>query len=676
MMAAQQDSDEAFTLLLPTHRPWRTCLACAIAAGLIFLFIQFLKMPEVVEDGKIYFTDPDAYTWLDRAKRVLEEPGIHVHDDPLDNYPFGYAPHWTQPLHWGLAALTKAFALFGDGQAALERAGLWISPFCGALLAAILACWAFRCWTWPLALLTLLVFLVNPHTLATFALGRPDHQCLIFPALMIGILLLLDRKSASRYTAKQLVVSGVCVAFGVWITVQALGIWALLCGILVLRAAFAAPSDRAQTIKDALLWTSAATTAGFLFFLLEGRPGFFRIVTDSISLGHVVLLAMPVAGILITRRILRTRDSLAKQPWLLAATLPTVLLSLAAVLWLWQCQKSTHDPEIHAAMGRWFASNSEFIPAVFSVNGDIGLGRLHNCLAYTLYGLPFLLFALWKTRLLSPTARSIVAAGLLIGSVLTLWQMRWRDIHALLIAPALAVSIWHYLVRARATARLKAPLAALLAAGIAAALLFPWLEVTGRSLNGKVKPSDQLKALRHISEWIRDNDPMQPGEPDPAILTAWDQGPMVRYWSGRPVVAGPYHRNMEGILDTMRAYAARTEAEFARLAAKRKARYLIRPPLEDPSYHLYTFEHVAGVASPAIYIRTEQLTADGMGIVRGYDLCPGMTPERVESILRFRLENNRWEGWTLLKPLRIPGLDRILADAEAFPYLYRIEITP
>ena len=39
-----------------------------------------------------------------------------------------------------------------------------------------------------------------------------------------------------------------------------------------------------------------------------------------------------------------------------------------------------------------------------------------------------------------------------------------------------------------------------------------------------------------------------------AVLAAWDEGPMLRYWSGRPVIAGPYHRNIEGILDTMRAH--------------------------------------------------------------------------------------------------------------------------
>ncbi|MHC4943233.1 MAG: hypothetical protein ACYTG7_09475 [Planctomycetota bacterium] len=675
-MARQQERDEPSGLPPDTHRTWRACLAWAIAAGLLFLFIQYLKMPEVVQDGKVYFTDPDAYTWLDRTKRILEEPGIYVHDDPLDNFPFGYTPHWTQPLHWCLAVLTKVFTLFGGGEAALEWAGLWIGPLFGSLLAAILAFWAFRCWSWPISVLTLLIFLVNPYTLATFALGRPDHQCLIFPALMMGVLLLLDRKAASRYSTRQLVASGLCIALGVWVSVQALGIWALLCAILILRSAFAAPGDRSQTLKDALLWTAAAAAAGMLFFLLEGRPGFFRIVTDSISLGHVILLAMPAAGLLITRRILRRRENLEKQRWLLAAVLPPALLSLAAILWLWQCQKSAHDPEILAAMGRWFASNSEFIPAVFSVDGDLGLGRLHSSLAYTLYSMPFLLFALWKTRLLSPTARSILAAGLLIGSLLTLWQMRWRDIHALLIAPVLAVSLWEWLHMWRPAARLKAPMALGLAAAISVLLLFPWLEITGRSLSGKIEPSGQYKALRHISEWIRENDPLRPGETDPAVMTVWDEGPMIRYWSGRPVVAGPYHRNMEGILDTMMAYTARTDKAFARYAEKRKVRYLIRPPLEDANYHLYTFEHVAGKEDPAIYIRTRQITADGKGIVRGYDLCPGMTPAQVETILRFRLESNRWEGWDNLVPVRIPGLDRILADAEAIPYLYRVKITP
>ena len=39
--------------------------------------------------------------------------------------------------------------------------------------------------------------------------------------------------------------------------------------------------------------------------------------------------------------------------------------------------------------------------------------------------------------------------------------------------------------------------------------------------------------------------------------------------------------------------------------------------------------------------------------------------------LRKRLEDNLWNGWPGLQPVEVPGLEKMLPDAELFPYLYR-----
>ena len=155
------------------------------------------------------------------------------------------------------------------------------------------------------------------------------------------------------------------------------------------------------------------------------------------------------------------------------------------------------------------------------------------------------------------------------------------------------------------------------------------------------------------------------------IMAVWDQGPMVSYWSGRPVVAGPYHRNMQGILDTMLAYTAGDEASFGKIAGERRVRYVIRPPLADYLYDIYTFQWIAGAKAPVLWVRSEQITPDGQGTARGFDLCRGKTPEDLNSMLRKRLEDNLWVGWTHLEPVEIHGLEKILPDAAVFPYLYR-----
>jgi hypothetical protein len=322
-------------------------------------------------------------------------------------------------------------------------------------------------------------------------------------------------------------------------------------------------------------------------------------------------------------------------------------------------------------MGRWFAQNAEFLPALFTVNETLAFGRLHTSLAYTIYALPLLLYALSKTTHAGPRGRWILGIGLLVGSLLTLWQMRWRDLHALFIAPVMALALWQWIFT-----RMRRSTACILSAVAAVVILFPWIQIAWTSVIEDRQPATEYRALRRICEWIQKNDPWQETEDRPTALSVWDQGPLVKHWSGRPVVAGPYHRNMEGIMDTMRAFTARTPQEFDALARKRRTRYLIRPPMGDPYYDLYTFEWIPGAAHPAIYILSRALTADGKGVARTYDLCPGMTPAGVERILRLRLESGDLSGWSHLEPVVIPGLDELLPDASVIPYLYRYEIPP
>ena len=139
---------------------------------------------------------------------MLEEPGIYVHEDPLDNYPHGYVPHWTQPFHWVLAF----FALFFSN---VERAGVWICPILGALTAVLLGAWAARRWPWPVAFFTMAVFLLNPFELWTFSLGRPDHQGLLVFFLLPAVLLLIDRGEPTEHGKARLITSALLTAAGV-----------------------------------------------------------------------------------------------------------------------------------------------------------------------------------------------------------------------------------------------------------------------------------------------------------------------------------------------------------------------------------------------------------------------------------------------------------------------------
>ncbi len=663
---------------------WTAALCFGAVLGLIFLAFQCFHLPKVMLDGESFFLDPDSYAWMDRAQRVIEEPGIFVHNDPLDNFPTGYSSHWTQPFHWGLALFSRIFHIAGDKNP-LETAGVWICPLLGLLTAGLLSAWAFRRWPWQAALLAGFVFLANPFEQWTFSLGRPDHQCLLVPLLLGSLLLMLRRADTPWYTAiKQNALSGILMAAAVWVSVQALSLWALIAGILVLHAALAAePEKRSRRLHEALAWSGAAFSAAFLFLLIERKGNIAFAAFDSISICHVVLLAMPAIGLFAAKKVLSRRKALGCRSWLFSAILLPLLPASAAGMLLWYLQRSGMGTEVTAATSRWFEMNLEFQPAIFAVNGKLALGRFHEAFGYSFYTLPFLIYGVVVTRMLDSRAKLLLVTGVVVSALLTIWQLRWRDLYSLFIIPVMAAGIWELVSRSKIAAsnnmigsgrgigRIVPPAASVTAAAI---VLVPWLSCTWQSIKGfpDHEPPGDYQAVREICTWIRENDPYIPDDVTPqAVLAAWDFGPMVKHWSGRPVIAGPYHGNMEGVLDTMTAYSARDPGVFESISKKRRIRYVLRTPNTDPYHDLYSFEYIRGAEHPAMYVKTEQITEDGKGITRGFDLNRGMTPEKIDDILCLRLVKNQWTGWSGLQPVMIPGLERMLPDATRMPYLYR-----
>ena len=116
------------------------------------------------------------------------------------------------------------------------------------------------------------------------------------------------------------------------------------------------------------------------------------------------------------------------------------------------------------------------------VNGKIGLGRFHDALGYTGYALPLLLIGLIKSRLIGFHGKWILGVGGVIASLLTLWQMRWRDLYALLLPFLFAVGICEcvsaflpFVKKEMIRKGAKALSPALVSLVIGSLLLIPWI---------------------------------------------------------------------------------------------------------------------------------------------------------------------------------------------------------
>jgi hypothetical protein len=137
----------------------------------------------------VYFTDPDCYSRMTRAQRVLAAPWKPIRFHDFENAPTGIVPHTTAPFDLLLAALAKAFQLsfkilgVHSLHQPLDLAGAFLSPLLGMTLVAFLWWWGRRL-ALPNRNAVLAIAAISPILAHGFEIGRPDHQSLII--LLVG----------------------------------------------------------------------------------------------------------------------------------------------------------------------------------------------------------------------------------------------------------------------------------------------------------------------------------------------------------------------------------------------------------------------------------------------------------------------------------------------------------
>jgi hypothetical protein len=63
-----------------------------------------------------------------------------------------------------------------------------------------------------------------------------------------------------------------------------------------------------------------------------------------------------------------------------------------------------------------------------------------------------------------------------------------------------------------------------------------------------------------------------------AILSEDGEGPALLYWTGMPVVATPYHRALDGLMETARFFAEHDPAKAREQLERLGVRYVVMPP--------------------------------------------------------------------------------------------------
>ncbi|HSJ24969.1 MAG TPA: hypothetical protein VK929_09895 [Longimicrobiales bacterium] len=568
-----------------------------------------LGSPEVLQGDQI---DTDGYMRLVRLGVLLDGGGWFDGTIPRSNWPFGEVHHWTRPLDALLVAVMLPFAAFMDTAAAAAVAGAIISPLCHLAL-CIAAVWIVQPLVpGPERFFAMPAMLAQPGLIGYGTVGRADHHMLIFllAALALGAWIRALLEPGRRRWG---VAAGALSAVGVWVSPESLlpllllfasgGLaWVLrgsrmveqnvaLCGGLVMGLAVALVLERPPS---EWLWQEfdrisiAHLTMGLLaitfwwtFGRLRGASGDEpapRLTAADGGEQRAASAASSVAAPGWRDRLLRGGVGAVLAVALLAAVHPRFFHGP------WEGV----DPGI---IDIWLSGVQELQPLVSSEAS--GLGRSVVFFGPVLFLLPLAISALAQDRH-TPRApvRAFLLLSLLVYVPMAAYQARFAGYMGLVMAVLMMVLISRLLTRADAIVSVVGR-GVLRIAFILGVLMSPLLmgEVTGALVSAAgvatsgVDDDDEVAGLCRLDGVARVlSEPESLGSQPRTIAAFIDFGPELLYRTPHRILAGPYHRNADGIVA---AYALLTAADpITRdsIAAARQVDLILICPPRDSVY--------------------------------------------------------------------------------------------
>jgi len=557
--------------------------------------VEARRAPAVFTDSGVLFTDPDDYMRLYRAREILEGRTSLVRQMPEINWPVGTTLHWTAPMDYLVVAAAKSIGplLADNPQARLDRAAAWLPVIVGAIYVSLLILLLQRATGWPIALAISLVVLVSPAFHRPFALGHPDHHCLLELLFMVGALLWLPRRTPDGSPAvpseRAAVLSGAATGLALWVAPQAMAVWlAILCGATI--ATFRAPeAQRVTWATRRFEWGCVVFFVVATGFLIENWPTVSAAAADKVSVFHVALTLLaflaPSGAVTAARAGILSKFVHGLRHW-------TPLATGLAVFAVWALVQSDHifGDVMGSEFIRWSAHIVELQPLWTRTASQFSLAQLHLWLGFWPYVLPIALWFFVRGGMLPVGPRAMLALSAVGFAALAIIQRRWLD-HAFLPMTTVAIIGLIELIR---RALKSTPARPWMDAGLLTAtcvvLIWPCSDFLFKFESPKPHPTNLRTA--HVAARISEFESRAASpETRRAILCEDGEGPMLLYRTRLPIVAAPYHRAMEGIVAAAQFYAERDELLAVQQLEKLGVRYVVVP--FRPHEQLMNYEFIA-----------------------------------------------------------------------------------
>jgi hypothetical protein len=509
----------------------------AIVSALI-LATRCANYQDVFVAGNVYFTDADCYARMTRVRMCSEHPWSIIRHHDFENFPTGTTAHTTAPLDYLIVVLAMALRPFTAH--ALDLAGAFISPLL-ALFGGWFLWWWSRRMQFRYRWVMLILYAISPILVHGAALGRPDHQSLSLPLVMLAI--------CAEWSLQNAPATALPIKFN-------------RAGGGLQTSPFCPPTDatcescmpaarRAWWIVGAGAWALAIWVSAYEPLLL------FLIACGTIAAQN--------------RRQLFAKYRRAG--WIFFTA--TILIALLI-------ERRIPSPAFFASsplFKRWAATIGEL--AHVSPANPVWL----HWGGYFILLTPLLLWM--RARRLRGHANRVRALPIYVlvmaTYLLTIWQARWAYFFVLLFALALP--------------GLLAPIKWRPAVWIAFTLsLLPilrdwderlWPDET--LLASRVERRNDSAQLRALAVSIR-------GPETRPFLAPWWLSPPIAYWSGQPGVAGSSHESLNGIADSARFFLSEDWAKAREILENRGVAWVFA---YDSERVAQTSAAVLGVRPPA-----------------------------------------------------------------------------
>jgi hypothetical protein len=401
---------------------WRRLGQLALVPLLLMMAVQVLAQWRdswPVTRGEL--AGPDAYMRLVRVEQWRAGSGWYDTGIARSNAPYGEKLHWTRPLDLLLVAGAAPLSVIVNFDTALYIWGTLLSPVLQAI-ALLTLMWA----ALPLlrggVMLLGLLFAAQFYLSFQFGAGRPDHHGLILllAAWSLGCTMRLAIPGAQAITARWAAVSA---ALGLWVSVEGLLPLALTAAVPLVRWLGGHPGASRQGRHFAL---TLLIVAGICFMLERPPPAWADAVYDSFSLPHLFALTLHAAFWFVAGNDGRP------MPWRLATLGAAVLVVLGLTYLLFPKVFTGPMADVNPrVIAQWYRDNREVSPLIDLHEPMAGLGKAVAHLGWSLLALPWLLRQAFRRHTGTEgnigAWRALSAAGV-VALALALHEVRWTGL--------------------------------------------------------------------------------------------------------------------------------------------------------------------------------------------------------------------------------------------------------